>query len=371
METKVITDKPTSKDIKRGLSWLRKAVTQGDLAVVFFSSHGWPQGREEFYLAPYDFHTDEPTVTGFSKVELETELRKLPCKVLVVLDACYSGKVAMELAMAKDGENALQQVVRDFSAVESGLVAIGSSTKSEQSYEKPEWGHGALAVAMLESLTGETQTGPTFEKISADSDSDGVLYVDEFATYLANRVKELTGGQQHVTTGFGIRRFPMAVVGKITLPTGGLGGAVPKGVRAEALHIPLASLNAAVRDSALTRLRDAGWWNGLLARHYKSASKIGQTPGELEFAVEGLRGVVSGEANRWERLTINFSVDPEEQQLKLRCWGWGVHVKSDGAQPPAYDAFKSSLFPQYEPQLKRELNSLMIEIEKGVKELGK
>lgn len=369
VESKVITEKPGARDIKRGLSWLRQSVTQGDLAVVFISAHGWPQGREEFYLAPYDFNTEEPSVTGFSKDELETELRKLPCKVLVVLDACYSGKVVQQLAMAKDAEDALQQVVKDFSRVESGLVVIASSTGGERSWEKPEWGHGALAAAIIEALTGESQIGPLVERVSADSNGDGVLYVDEMATYLANRVKQLTGGQQHVMPGFGIAAFPTAIVGKIQLSDSGLAGARPKAVRADILRIPLASLPAAVRDSAIARLSDPAWFDGLLRRHYRGASRIDRTPSELEFRVDGLRGVVSGEPNRWERLTINFSVDPEgEQQLKFRCWGWGVHVKSEQRPPEA--AFKNSLYPDYEAQLKRELNSLMIEIEKSAKELS-
>lgn len=380
VESKVITEKPVPRDIKRGLNWLRQSVTKGDLAVVFVSAHGWPQGREEYYLAPYDFRTEEPSVTGFSKEELETELRKLPCKVLVVLDACYSGKVVKEFAMAKGAEDALQQVVKDFSRIESGLVVIGSSTGRERSWEKPEWGHGALAVAMIEALTGESQIGTVVDRVSADSNGDGVLYADELATYLANRVKDLTGGQQHVMPGFGIPPFPMAIVGKIMPSEGGLDGARPKGVRTDVLRFPLAGLPAAIRGSALARLSAASRFDQLLRRHYSGATRIAQTPGELEFEVEGLRGVVSGDATRWERLTINFSVDqegeepkeqqPENRQLKFKCWGWGLHVKSDSPQQPADRAFKNSLYPEYESQLKRELKSLLGEIEKGAKELA-
>jgi hypothetical protein len=88
------------------------------------------------------------------------------------------------------------------------------------------------AHSILEALTGTSQFGPFVEKIPADINKDGVLYVDELITYAANRVKDLTGGEQHLLSDpGGITAFPIAVVGPIKLFENEFGGATPKSNR--------------------------------------------------------------------------------------------------------------------------------------------
>ena len=368
VETRLLVNQQvTPTEIKRGLNWLKQSVTQSDLAVVFVSAHGWPGGRKEFYLTPYDFDSVEPSVTGFSKSELQERLENLPCKVVVVLDACYSGTVVQQLAMAKDAQNALDQVVKDFTSVGSGLVVIGSSTSSEVSFEKKEWGHGAMALSWIEAFTGETQTGSVVEKISADSNGDGLMYVDELCTYMANRVKDLTGGLQHVTSSVGTpRAFPVAVVGRIIWQQGGLEGARPKGPWSDPLTLPVSSLREDLRTAPAEQLENPKLYEKFLRQRYPRSATVAQsTPQDLEFKVEYLRGVVTGEPKRWEKLLLNFSVNADEKQVRIRCWSYGSHALTDGSKPPEPKAFeKNGLWPQYESQLKQEANSLLVEFKK-------
>lgn len=373
VETRVMTNRQvTPTEIKDGLLWLERSATQPDLAVVFISTHGWPEGRRKFYLAPHGFDPAKPSVTGFSKSELQEQLESLPCKVVVILDACYSGRVVQQLAMAKGADDALDQVIKDFTSVGSGLVAIASSTGDEKSFENRAWGHGALALACLEALTGETQGGAVVELVTADSNGDGILYVDELGTYMAQRVKQLTGGGQHVTFHVGTpRAFPVAVGDRIRLPQGGLAGARPKGVRAEQLVIPLDNLREDLRQAPAERLGDAALFEAFLKRRFSNPAHVTRSsPGELEFEVEGLRGVVTGERTRWERITINFTADSDAQAARIRCWAWGLHVKSDGSRPPEPGAFRNGLYPEYEGQLRRELNTLMAELDRTLRAPG-
>ena len=361
VETKlVLNTNATPREIKRGFAWLQKSATQGDLAVVFVSSHGWPNGSQSFYLAPYDFDPDEPTVTGISQSEVQEMLKDLPCKVLLVLDACYSGAAARDLAMAKGVENGVDDVVRDFASVESGVAVICSSTGTELSWENPAWGHGALTLAVIEALTGQTQTSPVVEAVSADSNGDGVLDVDELRTFVATRVKELSGGQQHVVGSMGTSRaFPVAIVGSLKAPDGGLAGARPKYARNETCYIPLASLAAKFRDGLPAAVEDPDLFKAVLKQRYPQASKIIQTaPAELEFEVDGLRGVVSGDPNRWEKLQFYFTITPDDHQVKVVCLGDGYHVKTDSAEPPEPSAFTHSLSLDYMDQLRQEVNGL-------------
>ena len=52
--------------------------------------------------------------------------------------------------------------------------------------ERAEWGHGAFTKALLEGLQGK-----------ADLNGDGVVETAELATWIVQRVRELTGGDQH------------------------------------------------------------------------------------------------------------------------------------------------------------------------------
>jgi WD40 repeat protein/uncharacterized caspase-like protein len=375
VETQSLTNRrATPIEIKRGLAWLKRSAIQSDLVVVFVSAHGWPEGREEFYLAPYDFDRDEPAVTGFSTSELHARLKNLPSKVLIVLDSCYSGAVVAQFAKAKSGQDALDQVVKDFMSAGSGLVVIASSMERERSFEKEEWGHGAMALSLIEAITGESQIGSDVEEVSAESVVDGVLEVDELYTYVANRVKALTGGRQHVPPG-GLgaipRAFAVAIVGKLNLPAGDLTGAKPKAVRGSRLTIARADLRADLRDAPRERLRDPELYQKLLERRYaRRLAKVSRTsPGELMFEVHGLRGAVTGERNRWERLTVIFypDVGEDERQVQISCLAWGLHVKSDTPRPPNARAFKSGLFPQFKDELKREANALMVQLESELK----
>ena len=259
VEARVIVDaKATTEEVKKGLTWLRKSVGAADLAVVFFSTHGEPERREKFYFAPYGFDPDAPEDTGFSADGLYDRLKDLPCKKLVILDACFSGEVVQRLGSAKSSDDGVDQVVKDFAEISSHAIAvIGSSTSSERSYEKKEWEHGALALAVIEALTGESQVGTVVEQVNADSNRNGVLWVDELIGYAGSRVRELTGGRQHVVPGpiNPEHVFQVAILGRVTKSEASLAGARPKHVRPETLAISLAGLPTPAAESIRTRLR--------------------------------------------------------------------------------------------------------------------
>ena len=91
--------------------------------------------------------------------------------------------------------------MNDFAQAEGGVVAYAASTGREFSFERDEWGHGAFTKALIEGLGGK-----------ADLLHKGTVTTATLDAFLEDRVKELTGGQQHpvMTRPKTVPDFPIA-----------------------------------------------------------------------------------------------------------------------------------------------------------------
>ena len=58
---------------------------------------GWPDYKSQglhtgmFFFVPSDFDMRRPMATGLSDDTIYAEIRKLPCRKIILLDACRSG----------------------------------------------------------------------------------------------------------------------------------------------------------------------------------------------------------------------------------------------------------------------------------------
>src|SRR5207253_5501888 len=95
-------------------------------------------------------------------------------RVFLFVDTCHSGSLP-----ARPGSNDRLAALR--------TVVLASSQGGESSFERPEWGHGAFTLALLEALRGK-----------ADPSSNVVRFSD-LEAYVVRRVRELLGGAQEVT----------------------------------------------------------------------------------------------------------------------------------------------------------------------------
>jgi uncharacterized caspase-like protein len=98
----------------------------------------------------------------------------------------------------------LNGAINDFATAESGLVVYGASTGRELSVEKDEWKHGAFTKALIEAI-GEGK---------ADIAHKGKITTALLDAYLAERVKQLTDGEQHpvMSRPDAVPDFPLALV---------------------------------------------------------------------------------------------------------------------------------------------------------------
>ena len=201
VEVKVLTDQDaTATAIKRGLSWLRKQTTAHDLAIVFAAGHGTTDARGKFWFLPYDTDPDDVAATAVSRDDISDVLFDLPGKKLLFLDACHSGAA---LNSGARGGTDIGTAVNDFAQAEGGVVAYAAATGREFSFERPDWGHGAFTKALIEGLEGK-----------ADLLHKGTITTATLDLFIENRVKELTGGQQHpvMSRPKTVPDFPIAVV---------------------------------------------------------------------------------------------------------------------------------------------------------------
>ncbi len=198
---KVLTDgEATKDDLLDGLEWIERETTDNDVAMVFLAGHGVNDRNGDYYFLPADGDPDHLRRTGVAYAIIRDVVANLPGKVLFFIDTCHSGNIMGP--KRRGGMADVIQVVNDLSAAENGVVVFASSTGRQYSLEDPAWGNGAFTKALVEGLSGD-----------ADLIEDRKITVNELDTYIAERVKALTKGQQTPTTAKPdtVPDFPVAV----------------------------------------------------------------------------------------------------------------------------------------------------------------
>jgi hypothetical protein len=142
----------TRSTILRGLATLRAAMTsRDDLAVVQFAGHG-AMVDGELYLLPQDVDAGDAVAirsTALPVAALRAELLRVAAtgRVLVLLDACYSGGASLD-----GGAQEVASAVLGQALAAANVTVLTSSSASETSREDARWQNGAFTKAVLEAL---------------------------------------------------------------------------------------------------------------------------------------------------------------------------------------------------------------------------
>jgi uncharacterized caspase-like protein len=199
VEVRLLTDKEASRrNILQGLTWLRKQMTQNDVAVIFFAGHGAQEADGTFYLMPADVEPDDLLSTGVPGDQIKRTLAGMPGKFIVMLDACHAGAVDGE--KRRGAGSMTDDLVRELATDDYGVVVMCSSMGREFSLESQTVEHGYFTLALIEGLSGK-----------ADYNQDRVIHLNEVDLYVTDRVKVLSQGRQHPVTArpTSIRSFPL------------------------------------------------------------------------------------------------------------------------------------------------------------------
>jgi uncharacterized caspase-like protein len=205
VKVKIVIDKDaTASGVKDGLAWLQKETTGRDLAIVFLAGHGVTDAKNQFWFLPYDADPSRISSTAVSHHDIVDVLHDLPGKKILFLDSCHSGAALPSLVRTRGVPVDVNAAINDFATAESGVVAYVASTGREVSAESDEWRHGAFTKALIEAI-GEGK---------ADITHKGRITTSLLDAYLSERVKELTGGEQHpvMSRPDSVPDFPIALV---------------------------------------------------------------------------------------------------------------------------------------------------------------
>ena len=204
VNVKMVLDREANREgLRKGLKWLRSQARPNDLVVFFYAGHGVRDRKGVFGLVPVDTDVDRLESTILPEDELKEALTALPGKVLVLLDACHSGKIGESGTLVRGNFRApagTDDLARELARSQGGLVVMCAATGAETSEESTELGHGYFTQALLEGLSGK-----------ADYNHTGVVRLTGLDNYVADRVRELSKGEQTACTAKSTRTgsFPL------------------------------------------------------------------------------------------------------------------------------------------------------------------
>lgn len=151
--------------------WLPRVVHPDDLVVFYFSSHGSPSELDINglnYLVAYDTNPQQLFATGVPMQDLVRTIhnRVKSDRVILVLDACYSGATDIEAkGLARSANIDVDQLMQG-----SGQLIISSSEPQQRSWESKSYSNGVFTHYLIEGLRSrgmDTKLGEAFSFMRA------------------------------------------------------------------------------------------------------------------------------------------------------------------------------------------------------------
>ncbi len=188
----------TRSAIAREFEWLRTSVGAADVAMLFVAGHGLNDKTGQYFFLPFDGQHERLVSTALPQTAIVSTLSKIRGKTLFFVDTCYAGNTLGALTQQR---RQTEKMMNDLSASENGVVVFASSTGSEESEEKREWGNGAFTKALIEGLAGK-----------ADFTRAGRITFAALNLFVSEEVRRITDGRQRPVfiSPRGIPDFPLA-----------------------------------------------------------------------------------------------------------------------------------------------------------------
>ena len=196
--------------IFEALDWITSVTEEGDLSIFYFSGHGDLETKtvkQNGFLLAHDAPVAAYMAGGTIGIKylqdyLETIVQNDKASVILISDACKSGKLAGGMEGVTQTTAALQQ---DW----INITKILSSQPGELSYESDRWGNGAgvFTYYLLQGLMG-----------LADMNHDNHISLKELDMYLSTNIPRETNFEQNPIF-IGNPKTRLANVDSLTLAT--------------------------------------------------------------------------------------------------------------------------------------------------------
>lgn len=193
-EEHYLSDEEASSDaVRKALSDLLWREEKCEVALFYFSGHGFKDSYGNGYLAPYDMDPEEPFVKGISFDEIRNLMANAQHQnIFIILDCCYSG-LTTEKAI-NDPHNEVGNILeiapdRDETSQlgKTFFVSSGPSDKSRERSFKPYKGdddpnehfHGTFTYYLLKGLNGGVKA----------EDQSGTIQWNSLKSYVSSQIK--------------------------------------------------------------------------------------------------------------------------------------------------------------------------------------
>jgi hypothetical protein len=217
----LIDSNATCEAIRQAISDVLWQTDSHDIALFYFSGHGFVDSYNNGYIAPHNMLKNEPMVNGINMLELKRILLdSVDSTALLILDCCHSGIPAK-------GEKAIPAVVvapydsyfinLDKEEGGKGKFIIASSEADQKAREVsefrhsqhgPEEGqqhpHGAFTFSLIEGIDGEA------------SDEAGMVSLADLFEKAKQRLKKMGKQEPKVFTAdsSGMKAINIAITSK-------------------------------------------------------------------------------------------------------------------------------------------------------------
>jgi hypothetical protein len=178
----LLNKEATISAIYEALDWLKEQCSENDLAYIHFSGHGDLETKEHKtlgYLLAYNSPPNNYSNNAISLEELNADANFLTlekkAKVILVTDACHSGKLAGDFFKGKQFVNEQLQIVLN------NEVRLTSCAVDEEAAEGQQWGNGrgVFSYYLINGLSG-----------FADISKDGTIVLQELKEFFKISFKD-------------------------------------------------------------------------------------------------------------------------------------------------------------------------------------
>lgn len=184
--TLLTNDKARYGDLTVQLQRIAMISKPGDNLLFYFSGHGDVETQTIFnrgYLLAYDTYSSNYMANGLRVDDLKdlfVTLLSNNVKVIIVTDACRSGKLA-------GGLKGTEFTAAAISSMWKNEIKILSSQPGQLSYEDKKWGNGrgVFSYYLIKGLSGD-----------ADTNKDSSITLSELEMYVGSNVARETGNKQ-------------------------------------------------------------------------------------------------------------------------------------------------------------------------------
>ena len=169
----------TAQEIKGTIEELKVryftgSISADDVILTFISSHGFLLNGD-FRVQGDDYAPARQRSTSVSfKNEVVGILDDIPCKKIIMIDACHSGG-------ARANPSDINFEISKLNSVAKGLTVFASSRGEEQSYEDPLWQNGAFTASIIKALS----------EGKADEDGNRIISLHELSGYVSKEVSSI------------------------------------------------------------------------------------------------------------------------------------------------------------------------------------